>query len=669
MVKPYFINKSKTKEKSYLSKKRTVPDEPTDEVDMVKLKKKINKLMLSVCNEINTSTTNDLNILYESMFKKYLLNEFTPNCLNYINRIIIDTSKNHLKKFQGIFELNKIIVLIIKELFMNEFELILLSLYLELIDLSSNKDINTFKEALIFLCFFIKKLTLSEKNLAPINSFLNRKYQRFDEKYNLWIQSYTSILDEKILYFNYNKINERFIEYNQTHSIYCKNNYIDYNLIIDRILTMSIPYNENRNDNPFINKKIGLGNIDSTSELNNLISTFKNDLQENTNINLNSFINNNYNINNINNNETNLNINGKYLPYYNSAFTTNALNNQNSNLNNLYNKNNMFNQMNAINNQQINNNFMNTSTKDLIKPVMQEQEINVNKNISGVKSINEIEINNIKNNLQNEGNKKSLNPKKLFITQEQKKNNNNISSNNIESKDNNINNINNSQIDMTPKTLLYLLSQKQLNEQGNNNNIPAFKRNNSNASIMNNITTKNNNNENLSLLQSNLLGLNASQQINYYNKINYNGPLGLNDINGTSQFSIFSSKNPYLSDMYNNNIFRGNEDENFKFIGQSSDNFFKSYYSMNGITSSRNFYPNLSNNNNYGNTNVQENMNNNNNNNINSLQINQLLPGNQALNINAVNNQPNNEGFTTNNSSKDKNINTSNNINIHNDNK
>ena len=662
MVKPYFINKSKTKEKSYLSKKRTVPDEPTDEVDMVKLKKKINELMLSVCNEINSSTTNDLNILYESMFKKYLLNEFTPNCLNYINRIITDTSKNHLKKFQGIFELNKIIVLIIKELFMNEFELILLSLYLELTDLSSNKDINTFKEALIFLCFFIKKLTLSEKNLAPINSFLNRKYQRFDEKYNLWIQSYTSILDEKILYFNYNKINERFIEYNQTHSIYCKNNYIDYNLIIDRILTMSIPYNENRNDNSFINKKIGFGNIDSTSELNNLNSTFKNDLQENTNINLNSFINNNSNINNINNNETNLNMSGKYLPYYNSAFTTNALNNQNSNLNNLYNKNNMFYQMNVINNQQINNNFMNTNSKDLIKPVMQEQEINVNKNISGVKSISEIEINNIKNNLQNEGNKKSLNPKKLFITQEQK-NNNNISSNNIESKDININNINNGQKDMTPNTLLYLLSQKQLNEQGNNNNIPAFKRNNSNASIMNNITTKNNNNENLSLLQSNLLGLNASQQMNDYNKINYNGPLGLNDINGTSQFSIFSSKNPYLSDMYNNNIFRGNEDENFKFIGQSSDNFFKSYYSMNGITSSRNFYPNLSNNNNYGNTNVQENMNNNNNNNINSLQINQLLPGNQALNINALNNQPNNEGFSINNSSQDKNINTSNNIN------
>ena len=39
--------------------------------------------MLSICNEANTST-NDLNILYESMHKKYLLNEYTQNCLNYI---------------------------------------------------------------------------------------------------------------------------------------------------------------------------------------------------------------------------------------------------------------------------------------------------------------------------------------------------------------------------------------------------------------------------------------------------------------------------------------------------------------------------------------------------------------------------------------------------------
>ena len=56
-----------------------------------------------------------------------------------------------------------IIYIVTKELLMNEFELILLSLYLELIDISSSKDIK------------------------PINFFLNRKYQRFEQNFNLWI--------------------------------------------------------------------------------------------------------------------------------------------------------------------------------------------------------------------------------------------------------------------------------------------------------------------------------------------------------------------------------------------------------------------------------------------------------------------------------------------------
>ena len=633
MVKPYFINKPKAKEKSLLSKKRAPPEEPNVDVDMLKLKKKVNEIMLSICNEANTST-NDLNILYESMHKKYLLNEYTPNCLNYINRIITDTSKNHLKKFQGIFELNKIFVAIIKELLMNEFELILLSLYLELIDISSSKDINSFKESLIYLCYFIKKLTLTEKNLEPINSFLNRKNQRFEQNFNLWIQSYSSILNEKLSYFEYTEINERFKEYNQAHSVYCKNNYIDYNLIIDRILTMSIPYNENRNDNLFVNKKLGVANNESVSDINNLNSlSLNNNLQDNQiNINLNSLSNNNRIINN---NDMNLNINGKILPIYSSAFTSDLLNNQN---NNIYNKANILYQTNTLNNQQINANFMG---KNLIKPIMQDKNINFNKNIGEIKTADENEIN-------NELNKKSQNSKIYFVTQEQK--NNNTIPNNIDKKFNN-----DVKKDYTPLDLLHLIGQKPSNEQ-TNNNITNFKRNNSNNSLMNNILKTNN--ENLNFLQSNLLGLNASQQLNDYSQLKYNGSLGLNDINLASQLSFFSSKNQYNFNY--NNIFSGQEDENLKqLIGRSSENFFKSYYSLNGITSSKNFYPNLNNNNNYANANVSQNINNNNN--INCLQINQL--GNPvSININASNNQINNDGFLLNNSPQNNNINITNNV-------
>ena len=109
MVKPIFINKKKEKSKDssnekdnkidFLSKKRIEPDTPNKEIDMVKLKKKVNEMMYSICNEKDNSL-NELDILYETMSRNYLLNEFTSNCLNYINNIILYAPKNSLKKYE-----------------------------------------------------------------------------------------------------------------------------------------------------------------------------------------------------------------------------------------------------------------------------------------------------------------------------------------------------------------------------------------------------------------------------------------------------------------------------------------------------------------------------------------------------------------------------------------
>ena len=89
-------------------------------------------------------------------------------------------------------------------------------------------------------------------------------------------------------------------------------------------------------------------------------------------------------------------------------------------------------------------------------------------------------------------------------------------------------------------------------------------------------------------MQSNILGLNTSQQLNDYNQLKYNSSLDLNDINLASQLSFFSSKNQYNFNY--NNTFSGQEDENLKqSIGRFGANFFKSYYSLNGITSSKIF--------------------------------------------------------------------------------
>ena len=465
--------KDKEKDNELLSKKRSEPDTPKKDVDMVKIKKKINEIMYSICNPNNNIQNNNIDYIYQSMHKNYLLNEFTSNCLNYINKIITDVNKNHLKKFQGLFELNKLFISVIKELLMNEFELLLLSLYLESIDLSLNTDVFPFKDSLIYLCYFIKKLTLSSEKLSPINSFLIRKYQGFEDKFNKWFQSNSSVFNSK-LYFSYMEINQRFKEYNISYSIYCKNNYIDYNLIIDRILTMSIPYNECKNDNLFVNKK------NSTNELL---------LDNNSNINTNSFqnfnenknnikeiffsTNNNFNKNNFNNNKINNIFTPNYIPSYPSSAFINSNNNNDLNLGYLYNgnKNTIFNNStknNSNNNDQIIN-------KEIIQIKQNESKNMPNFKISNLNNINcnnnKKNLNNNKNIELNEDNQISSfsSNKPLFITEEKKKKeknkieedtkydnfNNNTNINNLLKNEKYLEKPKNKEISITPNNLLY----------------------------------------------------------------------------------------------------------------------------------------------------------------------------------------------------------------------
>ena len=570
MSKINFTNKQNEKEKNkeYLSRKRIEPDSKKEEIDMLKLKKKINGIMMSICNEINEST-NDLNILYDSMHKNYILNEFTSNCLKYTNKIVLDVRKNHLKKFQSIFELNRIFVSIIKELLMNEFELLLLSLYLESIDLSSCKDIISFKDSLIYLCYFIKKITLSSVKISPIYSFLNRKYQNFEDKFKKWFEYNSSIFNNK-LYFSYSEVNTRFKEYNQSHSIYCKNNYIDYNLIIDRILTMSIPYNESKTDNLFIDTNI---NKDLGKKRNNEIINYNNSLENKINKEQ-KFLFNNNNINNLNN-------------YINKNITINS------------------DQIYLSKNNNNNNNLNNILTNEQLK---------INKELSEQKyQVTDIK----KTNIKTEQNKKII-----FKTQEQ---------NNDNKEDKEENDENEKKI--TLNNLLYFLN----NDNLNNNN---YKHKNSN----NNIITNN---------ENNIFGLNISQQINNQSKYN----LGINDINSLSRLSLFSFENPHFIEFKNlyNNVFQGQENENMKhLINQSNDNFLKSGLDIKGIYSSKNFYPNI-NNNNY--ININEN-----NNNINYLNINQMINGNPNIfnsykNLHINENQRENNIYSENNNKNNENIN------------
>ena len=159
----------KPKEKrTIVSNKKKDRDQFIKEMDMLRLKQKINEIMKKVSNDktkieesnikykkniqlINEKYTDDSNKLYQNMFQKYIKNEFTLVCISFVNKIIIDIKRNHLEQYEGKYNFNKLFIALTKELLLNEFELILLSLYLEYIDISLYLDSFSMEDSLLFL--------------------------------------------------------------------------------------------------------------------------------------------------------------------------------------------------------------------------------------------------------------------------------------------------------------------------------------------------------------------------------------------------------------------------------------------------------------------------------------------------------------------------------------
>ena len=322
----------KNKEKrTIVSNKKKERDQFKKEMDMILLKQKINEIMKKTSDDkstiknynskyekniqlINEKYTD--NTLYQNMFQNYIKNEFTLICVSIINKIVIDINRNHLEQFEGKYNFNKLFIDLAKELLLNEYELILLSLYLEYINISLYFDIFSMEESLLYICFFVKKLTLDDEELEPILHYLNKKYNNFEINYQKWYKVNEKKINSRY-FFHYKEVNKRFKEYNTPFNKYCRDNYIDYNYIVDRILTMSLPYadikkdsninksndinNDNKNNDNYSIGNKNTQNIDNNDKNKEINSILINKLNNN---------NNNYNIkDNINNKNLKLNLN------------------------------------------------------------------------------------------------------------------------------------------------------------------------------------------------------------------------------------------------------------------------------------------------------------------------------------------------------------------------
>ena len=234
-----FLNKDEI-----MSKKKKEKIKPTQEIDMIKFKQKINQQIennqSSCIEDFIDINQNDRN--YLSLYRKYINEEFSPLCIVFINRII-NQSETLTSEIKNNNDLHKILLSLTKQLMMNEYELTIYSMILDEFGWSNIEF--TEEEYLMFIGFFVKHLCGDDELIILENIRQNGSLILIDEKYSNWKKLYNDKMKSHRI-FTYNEVNKRYKLLKRPFNIYCKNNYIDYNNVVEKILKMSLPYNESK---------------------------------------------------------------------------------------------------------------------------------------------------------------------------------------------------------------------------------------------------------------------------------------------------------------------------------------------------------------------------------------------------------------------------------------
>ncbi len=263
-------NKVFLKKDEVMDKKKKEKIKPTQEIDMIKFKQKINQQIennqFSNIEDFIEKNQNDKN--YLSLYKKYINEEFSPLCIVFINRII-NQSETLNSEVKNNNDLHKIILSLTKQLMMNEYELTIYSMILDEFGWSNIEF--TEEEYLMFVGFFVKQLSGDDELIILENFKQNGSLILIDEKYSNWKKLYNDKMKSHRI-FTYSEVNKRYKLLKRPFNIYCKNNYIDYNNVVEKILKMSLPYNESKQkeeeDNISIDEKENKNNNNKPKKIN-----------------------------------------------------------------------------------------------------------------------------------------------------------------------------------------------------------------------------------------------------------------------------------------------------------------------------------------------------------------------------------------------------------------
>ena len=199
--------------------------------------------------------------LYKSLQNNYIKNNLNINIISMIIKLI-NTSNTISKTLKSNYPLNDLLIEIVKELLLTDLEIVYFSLYLDIYGWE-NKYFDL-KDNLILTALSVKKYL--NEDIDIIETHLTENYENIKEKFANWILSQK---DKKKIVITPRMVNERNNILKKTFNCYCRNNYIDYDNAVDKILHLSLSYNEinkHINNNKQKNKSKEL--IDFTKEEN-----------------------------------------------------------------------------------------------------------------------------------------------------------------------------------------------------------------------------------------------------------------------------------------------------------------------------------------------------------------------------------------------------------------
>ena len=180
--------------------------------------------------------------IYKSLQNNYLKNNLNINIISMITKLI-NTSTSIPTFLKSNYPLNDILIEIVKEFMLTDLEIVYLSIYLDIYGWD-NKYFDI-KDNLILTTLSVKKYL--NKDIDIIETHLSENYENIKEKFANWIKSQSN---KKNITITPRIVNERNNLLKKPFNCYCRKNYIDYDDAVDKILRLSLSYNE-------INKHVG----------------------------------------------------------------------------------------------------------------------------------------------------------------------------------------------------------------------------------------------------------------------------------------------------------------------------------------------------------------------------------------------------------------------------